>query len=215
MTQQSKHIETTKTARYYTLGNVNSETRNIWMVLHGYAQQGEAFIQYFKNFAEQGDYIIAPEGLSKFYTKGLLGNVGASWMTKEDRENEIKDNIAYLEKLYKAEIASAGNIATIHLLGFSQGASTLTRYISFKQPVLHHIWVCAGDIPTDIHWQNFKHVTDNATLHILLGKQDSLIAPDKVTELSERLQQHEIQFTLHEFEGAHELNMDILETHRS
>jgi predicted esterase len=214
MTQQSKHIETTKTARYYTLGNVNSETKNIWMILHGYAQQGETFIQQFKNFAEQGDYIVAPEGLSKFYTKGLLGAVGASWMTKEDRENEIKDNIKYLEKLYDAEIASINNNATIHLLGFSQGASTLTRFISFKNPKLQHIWVCAGDIPTDIHWENFKHITDNATLHILLGKQDPLIAPEKVVELSERLQQNKIKFALHEFDGAHEMNMDILANYR-
>ena len=32
---------------------------------------------------------MAPEGLSRFYLEGFSGKVGATWMTREDRLNDI------------------------------------------------------------------------------------------------------------------------------
>ncbi len=209
--QQSKHIEIIKTARYYTLGNVNSNTRNIWLVLHGYAQNASDFLQQFKPLADNDDFVIAVEGLSRFYTKGFFGNVGASWMTKEDREAEIKDNNEYLWRVYEKELLPYAETKQINLLGFSQGATTLSRFVSFKQPVLHQLFICAGDIPDDMNWENFKVITDKATLHIVLGKQDPLIAADRVVALLQKLHDKNIQFQLHEFEGMHEVNIELLQ----
>lgn len=209
--QQSKHIETTKTARYYTLGNVNSNTRNIWLVLHGYAQNALEFLQQFKPLADNGDFIIAVEGLSRFYTKGFYGNVGASWMTKEDREAEIKDNNEYLWRVYEKEILPSVGMKQIHLLGFSQGATTLSRFVSYRQPIFNHLWLCAGDIPDDMNWENFKTLTDKAALHIMLGKQDPLITSERVEALQYKLRNKNIRFQLHEFEGVHEVNIALIQ----
>src|SRR5258706_11376012 len=97
------HIQTTRTARYYFLGSLEGEVKELWYVLHGYAQRAEDFIKNFLLVAAEGVVIIAPEALSRFYTKGFAGEVAASWMTREDRTHEIEDYVRYLDNLY-AEI---------------------------------------------------------------------------------------------------------------
>jgi predicted esterase len=205
-----KHISAVKTARYYTLGNLNAETKNIWMVLHGYGMRAEDFIKPFENIIAENDYVIAPEALSRFYAKGLLGPVGASWMTKEDRENDIANNMAYLSSIYENDIKPFHKQAQIHLLGFSQGATTMARFVSFQQPIFQKLWVCAGEIPEDVNWQQFKKLTDGGKLHIQLGKQDPLITPEHLTKLQERLEGKDIDYTIHQFDGLHEVNYTLL-----
>ena len=90
------HILVTKTARYFTLGELNENTRELWFVLHGYAQLASDFIQDFEGLDNGTRFIVAPEGLNKFYARGFGGKPAASWMTSEDRENEIIDYINYL-----------------------------------------------------------------------------------------------------------------------
>ena len=81
-----KHnIKVEKTATYYSSGNIKT-AKTIWFVLHGYGMLAEYFIKKFDSIVNNDNCVIAPEGLSKFYTKGFYGRVGASWMTKENRE---------------------------------------------------------------------------------------------------------------------------------
>jgi hypothetical protein len=49
-----------------------------------------------------GRIIIAPEGLSRFYRKGFSGDVVASWMTKDDRLDDMEDYVRYLNDLHLA-----------------------------------------------------------------------------------------------------------------
>ena len=45
---QKHEIEITKTARYFTLGELNENTKTVWFVLHGYAQTAEDFLESLK-----------------------------------------------------------------------------------------------------------------------------------------------------------------------
>ena len=94
------HIETTRTARYYSLGSTEGSVKELWFVLHGYGQRAEEFIKNFLPIVHEDILIIAPEALSRFYTRGFAGDVGASWMTREDRMHEIGDHIRYLDNLF-------------------------------------------------------------------------------------------------------------------
>jgi predicted esterase len=210
------NIQTIKTARYYTLGSITPSTGNIWMVLHGYGMNAEAFIGKFSAFADNGDYIIAPEALSRFYIKGFYGQVGASWMTKEDRIHEISDYTAYLHLMYEKEIRPHITCGiTVHLLGFSQGAAALCRYISYAPPHFHHLWICAGEVPDDLNWSQFARLLSQSTLHLLIGNHDEFITSGRIIQVIERLQQHGIAFDEHRFEGGHEIDFDYLQQFRS
>ena len=89
MTEHKIKVETT--AHYYSIGELNNNTSDIWIVCHGYGQLASFFIRKFQDLDAPNRFIIAPEGFNKFYLNGYSGRVGASWMTKENREDEIEE----------------------------------------------------------------------------------------------------------------------------
>ncbi len=140
------HIAVTRTARYYTLGELTDQTTHIWFCLHGFGQLAEFFSKKFNILANPNTLIVVPEGLSRLYLNGKYDRVGASWMTREDKQNEINDFIGYLNTLYDTVLAGR-NPASLHItvLGFSQGGATACR------------WLNAGHIRVDrlILWAGF------------------------------------------------------------
>ena len=146
---ESHHLVVNKTARVYTLGQLTEKTENVWFALHGYAMLAQYFIKKFDELDLEKNFIVAPEGLSKFYQNGLQGRIGASWMTAEDREYEIQDYIEYLEKVYQQFIADQLGNKKLIILGFSQGVSTLFRWANHHSHPYHKIIAWAATIPKD------------------------------------------------------------------
>ena len=112
-------------ARYFKLGDI-SKAKQIWFVIHGYGQLAQYFIKKFESLIRKDICIIAPEGLSRFYLEdiptrvaGGSNRVGATWMTKENREMDIENYINYLQSIYDLELNKI-NKAHVTLLGFSQ-----------------------------------------------------------------------------------------------
>ena len=99
---QKFKIQTTKSARYFQIGELNSMTKNVWIVLHGYGMLPEYFIKKFECIANKETVIVAPEALNKFYLKDNYSRVGSSWMTKVERHDDIQDNINFLNSIYNA-----------------------------------------------------------------------------------------------------------------
>src|SRR5712691_10353388 len=97
-------IEVRRTARYFTLGPTHGFPRELWIVCHGYGQLANRFLSHFSPLDDGTRLVVAPEGLSRFYVDPLserrtqsVPRIGASWMTKEARQSEIDDYIAYLD----------------------------------------------------------------------------------------------------------------------
>src|SRR4051812_7128633 len=97
-------ITTPKTARVFTHGHISEKTKLVWIVAHGYGFLAEFFIEKFEELDPEEHFVIVPEALNRFYLKDMSGRAGASWMTTEDRENEIKDYISYLDNVYETLI---------------------------------------------------------------------------------------------------------------
>ena len=96
-----------RTARYYTLGGGSAAPRDVWFVLHGYGQLAGDFIRYFSDLAADDSLVVAPEAMNRFYLVTTETSapardrpVGATWMTREDRDSEIADYVEYLDALY-------------------------------------------------------------------------------------------------------------------
>ena len=106
---QSKHINVTKRARYYQIGEANSSIKKVWMVFHGYAMLSEFFIKKFEILNDGETLIIAPEALNRFYITENFSRVGASWMTKLERENDIIENNQYIESLFQKVTKDIGH----------------------------------------------------------------------------------------------------------
>src|SRR5512138_2618676 len=131
-----QHIAVTRTARYYVVGGTDTESdeavRDLWVVCHGYGQLAATFVAPFEKLATPWRRIVAPEALSRFYldasrTPGdAEPRVGATWMTREDREREIDDQVSYLDALVdRVRPGGAAGGVRLRVLGFSQGVATI------------------------------------------------------------------------------------------
>ena len=143
---KENHLTVSRTARYYSLGNWNADTRQVWFVLHGYGQLAQYFIRKFEILENNQTVVIAPEALSRFYlNQPGASRVGATWMTREDRLSEIEDQLAYLNLLY--DTVRGQNDASrvqINLLGFSQGTATALRWLASGHFPCHRLVLWAG-----------------------------------------------------------------------
>ena len=213
---QEKHIEVTKTARYYTLGELNEKTKQVWIVIHGFRQSAKSFINEFLPLANDHTFFIAPEALNRFYIDRQGTETGATWMTRDDRLNEIKDYINYLDRLYQSfELYQFKGRVTA--LGFSQGASTLTRWLDVTSNHIDRAIVYAGEVAPELLPLRENSGLRKTKNYYICGTQDKFFTPERL--VMARTAYQSLNFTEIIFEGEHVLNTeslkDLMELHES
>jgi predicted esterase len=111
---------------------------------HGYAETAETHFAELVKIPGIGEWSIAAvQALHPFYVKG--GSVvAASWMTSQDRELAIADNIRYVRHVLTALPAASTTV----FLGFSQGVAMAARAAA---SIGCAGLICLGsDIPPDV-----------------------------------------------------------------
>ena len=180
------------------------------IVLHGYGFLAEYFLRHFDFLPE--DFpdlcVYAPEGLSRFYKEGFYGQVGASWMTKEDRNAEIQDQQTYLD-LLAAHIYALNPKTRIHVLGFSQGASTAWRWIDNGNIKPESCVFWSGEIPNTFSETVTKKLTRIPLFHVH-ASADEFIPVEMAIAQYQKLLAHFSNIQSLPFEGTHTLNKDTL-----
>ncbi len=167
---EERFIHVGRTARYHLLGRLEAAPE-FWIVLHGYGQLARYFLNAFEGL-EEGRVIVAPEGLSRFYLDTEHSRVGATWMTREDRLNEIDDHVAYLDALAKeiSRVAMPG--APVNVLGFSQGVATATRWALKGSTPIARLVLWSGSIPPEFDREALARTQAHATVDLVLGDKD-------------------------------------------
>lgn len=203
-------IKTEKTAVVTSLGNSNAP-ETIWLILHGYGQLVENFQRDFQIFDLNKNYFVFPNALNHFYIKGGKGDVGASWMTKYFRENDINDNNQYLDKVYQTFIQPHLKGKTnFYTLGFSQGAASLVRWLSMQniQPDNIILWgaVFPPDIEKDIYLQRLKQLN----WYYIIGNQDEFISLEERKKQKLFFEQNAFKLQWIEYSGGHFLQSSLL-----
>ncbi len=199
-------------ARYYTQGVLDSSTKKIWIVLHGYGQLAKYFLNKFIMVSDAGGYVIAPEGLSKFYledvtSRARTGNnrVGATWMTRENRLTDIENYLTYLNVIYKQEVPN-DFMGEITILGFSQGAATATRWAIEARPIFHRLVLWAGILPHDMNFDKAHDILKDKKVIEVFGKSDPYLTEKRLTEVMDLNNRLNIHPEIIEFDGGHEIN---------
>ncbi len=197
-------------ANYFQIGNSKNPDR-IWLVCHGYGQLASRFIKKFNALDQKNNLIIAPEGLSHFYLEGLSGNVGASWMTKHNRELEISNQFSYLESLMISKVKSCG-ANRISLLGFSQGGATICRWIAKSELIFDDLYLWATIFPPDMNADFMDKTLLGKNVKIFYGGRDPFLKEEhiqKTTALLDRVRHLKIV----KFEGDHRVIPEVLMNH--
>ncbi len=182
MKQEHKLI-TPRTAHYYSLGEIGPQIKYYWLACHGYGQLASEFVDNFYPIASNETLIVAPEALNKFYWNGFGGPPVATWMTRHQRLDEIEDYTNFLDTLHKSILRQLSPDVKVILFGFSQGVSTICRYIQAKEePVFHELVLWAGSIPNDLPYKEFGRKIDSRPVHVVLGDADPFATPEVLAE---------------------------------
>jgi len=207
-----RRIAVRKTARYALLGEPASDISDVWFVCHGYGQLAPRFISRFEPIASPGRLIVAPEALSRFYPERTAGHhgtgsqAGASWMTSEDRETEIADYVEYLNAVYDMVTADLGGRKfTVRALGFSQGASTVARWIATGQVTADQVILWAGSVPPELTPDNARRLAARNPLMLVVGDRDPFITNQLLDAQLAVISKLGVPYELRRFAGGHEV----------
>ena len=205
------HISIKKSARYYVQGEINSNTRHLWIVCHGYGYLAGRFIKQLDSLAGKDTVVVCPEGLHRFYMNGMDGKVGASWMTKEDRLSDIKDYVAFMELLYSELMKQVDtDSVTINVLGFSQGTATVCRWLANGKSKVNNLILWGGAIPSDLDFTNAAPILNALNIKLVVGRKDEFIKEEDIEEHQGFLNENFIKFELIRYDGGHQLDSQTL-----
>ena len=229
---KERHIRVTRTARYYTLGRTDPPAEEVWLVCHGYRQLARRFLPRFAGLDDGSRLLVAPEGLSRFYLDdnkprhGREVPIGATWMTREDRECEIEDYVGFLDAVLGEVTRNPGDdtrvrpaeegrgVGAVHrrltVLGFSQGAQTICRWVAAGATDIERIILWGGYLPDDFDLDRGPDRLRSATLILVRGLDDRYISEEAHASQEARLKTLGIPFHTFTHAGGHELDGALL-----
>jgi predicted esterase len=91
--------------------------------------------------------LVAIQGLHRFY-RGRTDDVVASWMTREDRDDAIADNLAYIAAAL--ELVPHDDVTRVVYVGFSQGVPMAFRAAIRGRDRGTAVIAVGGDVPPEI-----------------------------------------------------------------
>lgn len=210
-----RHLRVQRTARLFFLGEPGAATRELWVACHGYGQLGSSFAAALEPLRAPHRVVVAPEALSRFYLDdpakrhGSDSPIGASWMTREDRDREIADYVDYLDAVVDAVAAEVSKPLRITALGFSQGAATASRWAALGRAKLARLVIWGGTLPHDLP-ANGAALFRGAELLLVGGRKDRLASPEAMERDKTVLAERGIDARLMWHDGGHSLSSGVL-----
>jgi predicted esterase len=117
---------------------------------HGYAENAEAQLERLTAIPESSRWLtISVQALHRFYQR-RTNLVVASWMTRQDRETAIDDNLAYVAACIDAATAEWPALPSVVFAGFSQGVGMAFRAAVNSVHRVAGVIAVGGDIPPEI-----------------------------------------------------------------
>lgn len=209
MANEERHIRVQRTARYHVLGDPPT-AKELWFVLHGHGYLARFFLHSFEGL-EEGRCIVAPEALSRYYLDSTFSRVGATWMTREDRESEIADQISYLDALAIRMRKECPNALRLNVLGFSQGVATLCRWAVLGNTAIDRMVVWGGSMPPEIEADTLRRRWASIHIDLVHGEQDPVVSGEVLERNGSLLRSAGLTFRSHTFDGGHALDGLLLD----
>ena len=168
---------------------------------HGYGENAERHLEQLRQIPGASGWLLtAVQGLHRFYSPRRPEDVVASWMTRQDREQAIADNIAYIDAVL-AVIVADYPIVRLVFAGFSQGVAMAYRAAVFGASRSHGVIALGGDVPPDVRDRSAAVFPP-----VLIGRgaQDTWYTEQRLSADVADLQAIGVAVRTIVFEGGHE-----------
>lgn len=143
-------LATTTHGRYLVDDDISRPAAGLLVGFHGQAENAGIELEELQRM--RGDrpwLLVSIQALHRHYNRQQ--DVVASWMTRQDRELVIADNIAYVRLVVGTVLAALPSPPPrLVYTGFSQGTAMAYRAAAFGGRAADGLVILAGDVPPDV-----------------------------------------------------------------
>ena len=197
----ARTIPATTHGRYLVIPPAAAGPAPLLVGFHGYAEAAEAQLDRLRAIPGADTWTIASvQALHRFY-RGRTDDVVAGWMTRQDRDLAIADNIAYVNAVVDALAREFPLNRALVFAGFSQGVSMSFRAAASSTRPVTGVVVCGGDVPPELDAASLGRVRA-----VLIGRgvRDEWYTSRQLASDVARLREAGVGLADLEFEGGHE-----------
>jgi predicted esterase len=175
---------------------------------HGYAEGAESQLERLRAIPGSTRWsLVAIQGLHRFYQR-RTNEVIASWMTRQDRDLAIADNLAYVEGVLDALSRESAFGPSLVFAGFSQGVAMAFRAACATARRVDGVIAVGGDVPPEIDAVSLARVQ---MALVCRGERDEWYTDEKFQQDIARIRQAGAAVRPVAFDGGHEWSAAVLE----
>jgi predicted esterase len=174
---------------------------------HGYGEGAPAQLERLRRIPGSDRWLLVSiQALHRFYQR-RTNEVVASWMTREDRELAIADNLAYVTAVLDGVQREYPAAPRVVFAGFSQGVAMTFRAAAASPRPVDGVIAVGGDVPPDVDRAALARI--RRTL-LCRGSRDEWYTHAIFERDLERLRHAGLAVQPVEFDGGHEWSDDVV-----
>jgi predicted esterase len=175
---------------------------------HGYGEGAEAQLERLRRIPGADRWrLMSIQGLHRFYQR-RANQVVASWMTRQDRELAIGDNLAYVAAVLDEVDREHPGAPRLVLSGFSQGVAMTFRAAAASTRTVDGVIAVGGDVPPELDEAAIGRVGRILVCH---GTRDEFYTDAIFDRDVQRLRASNVGVTPLTFDGGHEWSDAVVE----
>ena len=166
---------------------------------HGYAEAAETQLARLRRAAGTDRWLlVAVQGLHRFY-RARTEDVVAGWMTRQDRELAIADNLAYVAAVTQAVASEWRTDGRVVFAGYSQGVAMAFRAAAASNA--DGVIALGGDVPPELDQAALSSIS---RVLIARGTRDDWYRPETYEADLRRLRTAGTAVEARTLDAAHE-----------
>jgi predicted esterase len=200
-------IETPAHGRYVVASPVEPGPAPLLVGFHGYAEPADVHLERLRSIPGAGRWlIVSVQGLNRFYQR-RTNEVVAGWMTRQNRELAIADNLAYVSSAIDAVRREWPATATQVFAGFSQGVAMTFRAAAAAPRSVSGVIAVGGDVPPELDAAALNRVRSAL---VCRGSRDEWYTDGMFANDLRRLRDAGVEVTPIAFDGGHEWSAEVV-----
>jgi predicted esterase len=177
--------------------------RGLFVGFHGYMENADIQMERLAAVpGAEGWTLVSVQGLNRFY-RGRSQEIVAGWMTRQNREDAIRDNVAYVDNVIDAVRVGSEPIV---FTGFSQGVGMAFRAAIRGKGRATGVIAVGGDVPPEL-------LADAASwfprVLLLRGARDEWYTAEKLDQDYRALRPRVDDVQKIEYDAAHEWTDEV------
>jgi predicted esterase len=201
-----RSIATAIQGRYLVIPCAVSGPAPLLVGFHGYGEDAETQLERLRAIPGSASWVIVSiQGLHRFYER-RTNRVVANWMTRQDREAAIADNMAYVQNCVNAVSAEWPTTRKMVFAGFSQGVAMAFRAAANAAGSETGVIAVGGDVPPELSAEALKRLSGAL---IVRGASDEWYRKEQFAADEIRLRESSVNVRAVEFNGGHEWSNEV------